>query len=79
VKTRSNPQSFQASHSSYGKVAAICQQLDHAVAPAATASLVFGLIAALLQISRTADYLMATGLLLHWIGWFANWLESPRH
>jgi hypothetical protein len=78
VKTKSNPRFFQVSHSSYGWVAAICQQLDRAVAPAATGSLVLGLVAALLQIGRTADYLVATGLLLHLIDWFAAWLESVR-
>jgi hypothetical protein len=78
VKTKSNPRFFQASHGSYGWVATICQQLDNAVAPAATGSLVLGLVAALLQITRPADYLMATGLLLHSIGWFVNWLESVR-
>jgi hypothetical protein len=78
VKTRRNPQFFQATQGSYGWVAAICQQLDNAVAPAATGSLVLGVVAALLQISLTADYMVATGLLLHLVEWFANWLESVR-
>jgi uncharacterized membrane protein YqjE len=59
-------------------VAAMCQHLDHAMVPLATASLVLGVIAVFLQTSRTANYLMATGLLLHLAVWFADWWQAAR-
>jgi hypothetical protein len=59
-------------------IASICHQFDHAIAPLATAFLVLGLVAAFLQITRGANYLMATGLLFHIIIWFAGWLRSVK-
>jgi hypothetical protein len=61
-----------------GWIASICHRFDDAIAPLATAFLVLGLIAAFLQITRPADYLMATGLLFHLTIWFAGWLRSAK-
>jgi hypothetical protein len=60
--------------------AAFCHQLDRAISPVGTASLILGLIAAAAEISVAANYLMATGLLFHLTVWFAGWLASvTRH
>jgi hypothetical protein len=57
-----------------------CHQLDRAVSPLGTGSLVLGLVAAALDMNRAANYLMAAGLLFHLTVWFAAWLESvTRH
>jgi mannose/fructose/N-acetylgalactosamine-specific phosphotransferase system component IID len=73
------PSGFQHSHDSAALVAALCQHLDHIMPPVATACLTLGVVAVILQTSRMADYLMATGLLLHLGVWFADWLKAVRH
>lgn len=57
-----------------------CHQLDRAISPLGTASLVLGLVAAVLDMDGVANYLMAAGVLFHLTVWFGAWLESvTRH
>jgi hypothetical protein len=53
-------------------------QLDRAMAPIGTSCVVLGLVAAFLGFNKSADYLIAAGLLLHLVIWFDGWLGTGK-
>jgi hypothetical protein len=52
--------------------------LDRSIPVFRTVFLAAGVAAAALNIGRTADYLFAAGLLLHFTIWFEEWWRAAR-
>lgn len=74
MKLRLHARSFQ--YQSGDRLAkASGSQLDRAIPAIGAVCLVLGLAAFFLGISEAANYLIAAGLLLHLVEWFAGWLE----
>jgi hypothetical protein len=50
-----------------------CERIDQLIPALRTLLLVAGVLAAALKAGIVADYLFASGLLLHWAIWFQQW------
>lgn len=66
---------LRKSQSRKGWITAACEMLDRAIAPVGTVCVLLGLVAAVLQLTTAASYLIAAGLLFRLVVWFAKWRE----
>lgn len=56
----------------------VCERLDRSVPGLRTAFLVAGVLAAAARTGRSADFLIAAGLLFHFAIWFEDWWIAQR-